>query len=208
MPAHRKYFNLPEFKTCPVCGRDFPRPVGYGHDRWFKAKLCSLSCASKAGNERKVERRQSLHDEFWRLVDKTPGQGPNGDCWEWRGSRWKNGYGRLGWKRGTLRVTHIALEIDGRPVRDGEMACHRCDNPPCVRPDHLFPAPGLVNVQDKVAKGRHIKGDAHKSSRLTDDDIRDIRADQRIAREIAPAYGISISNVQAIKSRRTWRHVE
>ncbi len=200
MPAHRKYFNLPESKTCPECGRDFPRPPGYGHDRWFKAELCSLSCSSQRGNRQRAERRAAnFMAIFDQQIDRTPGQGPKGECWEWQGLRYSGGYGRISFQNKSLKSHRIALFGLG-DYDNPLMACHTCDNPPCVRPDHLFAGTNLENTQDKMAKGRH-----YGNHRLTEEQAKAILDDPRTYKVIAGEYGISLSNVGAIKQRLTWK---
>ncbi|MEU4410780.1 HNH endonuclease [Streptosporangium sp. NPDC023963] len=80
-------------------------------------------------------------------------------CWEWRGVRNDNGYGLLSAPRHELdhaRVHRLMYELHVGPL--GElMACHRCDNPPCVNPSHIFPGTGADNMADMSAKGRHWK---------------------------------------------------
>lgn len=203
MPAHRKYFNLPESKTCPECGRDFLRPPNYGNDRWFKAELCSLSCSSRRGNRRRRDRRAAdFLSVFEQYVDRTPGQGPGGECWEWTGSRDSKGYGRLGFRYKALkahRISLFGLEDYANPL----FACHRCDNPPCVRPDHLFPGSILDNNNDKVSKGRHSG-----NYRLTESQVVSIIADARTHSEIAKDFGVSKANIGAIKRRLTWKGLD
>ncbi|GEM_PF-1445157 len=200
MPAHRKYFNLPESKTCPECGCNFPRPAGYGHDRWFKAELCSLSCASQRGNRQRAERRaREFACIFDQHVNRAPGQGPKGECWEWAGLRFTNGYGRISFRGKSLKAHRIALfGIDDydNPL----LACHECDNPACVRPDHLFAGSQKDNTRDKMDKGRH-----YGNHRLTEEQVGQILADTRTYREIAEDYGVSISNIGAIKTGQTWK---
>jgi hypothetical protein len=207
MPAHRKYFDLPAVKTCPVCEREFPRPANYGHDRWFKAEVCSLSCASRRGNALLAAKRGTMEEQFMPRVDKTPGQGPKGDCWQWTGSLDNKGYGRLKRNRKTVKATHVALELDGRPLAAGQMACHTCDNPPCVRPDHLHAADHEWNMRDKADKGRQPHGSDHPHSKLTAAQVLEIRADPRAHAEVAQTFGVSKHNIIAIRAGKTWKHV-
>ncbi len=92
-------------------------------------------------------------ERFWAKVEKFVG--PNA-CWVWTGARYSNGYG-LG--RGLDGRNHTAQrlswELHNGPIPDGMLVCHRCDNRPCVRPDHLFLGDYLINSHDMMAKGRH-----------------------------------------------------
>lgn len=93
---------------------------------------------------------------FWEKVDKTPGYGPKGDCWEWTGaSIQKDGRG-IFWLDGKNQIaSRVALGFHlGRPVPDGLFACHSCDNPACCNPDHLWEGNNTQNIHDARAKGR------------------------------------------------------
>lgn len=85
---------------------------------------------------------------FWRSVDQSAG--PDA-CWPWTGYRMASGYGRN--RHGYTHRYALQLAL-GRPLADGMEACHRCDNPPCCNPAHLFEGSRLANEQDKTAKGR------------------------------------------------------
>lgn len=91
---------------------------------------------------------------LWAKVNKSA---PNG-CWEWNGARDPNGYGRIQvMKDGKwgARLTHrTAYELLKGPIPDDLHLCHRCDNPPCCNPDHLFPGTPLDNITDAKLKGR------------------------------------------------------
>jgi hypothetical protein len=79
----------------------------------------------------------------------------SGGCWEWKGARTlPAGYGIY-----RRRLAHrLALELSVGPLPTKILACHHCDNPPCVRPDHLFPGSYADNMRDCVRKGRNYNG--------------------------------------------------
>ena len=110
-----------------------------------------------------------LSDAAWdRLWSKVDRRGPD-ECWEWRGCRNERGYGRFyadGRRNSVHRV--VASAALGRPLQDGECACHRCDNPPCVNPAHLFVGTHQDNVHDMMRKGRNATGAKTRIGRIRD----------------------------------------
>lgn len=96
---------------------------------------------------------------FWSYVDRS------GDCWLWtRGLTSPSGYGRFKyWSETegrwlTRGVHRISWELANGPIPDALLVRHRCDNPPCVRPDHLTLGDHAENMHDAVARGRHSGG--------------------------------------------------
>ena len=87
-------------------------------------------------------------------------------------------------------------------------AAHSCHNPACINPLHLRWATRVENEADKDERGSRPRGEKHKNTHLSDDDIRAIRADPRPQRAIAKTYGISQTPVSMIKRRLTWGHVQ
>ena len=106
-----------------------------------------------------------LLERFWSKVDR---RGPD-ECWPWLGGA-RTGYGILwsGGSRGvgaTRPATHIAWEIvRGESVPEGMFLCHKCDNPPCVNPAHLFLGTQTENMADCAAKGRTSSGPKHSAA--------------------------------------------
>lgn len=132
-------------------------------------------------------------------------------CWEWAGSRDPNGYGRLN-IGGTPALAHrVSWELNFGPITSADHICHRCDNPSCVRPEHLFKGDYLMNTADKMAKKRHrygvSRGADHGCAKLTEADVREIRRIGRPLRQHAERYGISTTQVWDIINRRSWRHI-
>lgn len=154
----------------------------------------------------------------------TPGR--NG-CIEWSGSRNEHGYGIQRIDGRAVKAHRVAWEFAHGPIPAGQHVLHRCDNPPCVNPDHLFLGIHVDNMADMVAKGRAAgaTGDRHGSrthpervrrgsasgrAKLTEADIPVIRV--RLAagesqRSVARSYGVHHITILQIAHGETWRHV-
>lgn len=101
---------------------------------------------------------------------------PNSGCWLWLGALFVSGYGwfqRGHRKQPGARANRISWELHRGPIPDGLCVLHRCDNPSCVNPDHLFIGTQLDNIADRDRKGRQARGVRHPRHR---DHRRDVRA--------------------------------
>jgi hypothetical protein len=94
----------------------------------------------------------TIDERFWMKVQKSNG------CWEWTAYRDPDGYGRFGWARKrrseNILAHRVSWELHYGPIPEGLWICHHCDNPSCVRPDHLFLGDRSMNMKDCAAKGR------------------------------------------------------
>lgn len=153
---------------------------------------------------------ETFRERFWSKVDR---RGP-GECWLWLAYRKPNGYGQFTVVKGTfMTASRVAMALTiGRPLLQGELACHTCDNPPCVNPSHLFPGSGSVNAFDSVEKGRanRAKGIAHPSAKLTEEQVREIRTHSDrfgLAEELGRSYGVAGNTIRSIRNGSNWGHV-
>ena len=140
----------------------------------------------------------------------------SGGCWLWTGCIDNKGYGMIGVGRridGMVRSHRVAYELHNGAIpkgkgHNGTCVCHKCDNPLCVNPAHLFIGSNFDNVADRVAKGRSSSGETHCCAKLTDAQVAQIRslAGTMLHREIAALFGVGRSHVGGI-IRREWRRV-
>lgn len=144
------------------------------------------------------------------LVEQVEGHNSD-ECLIWPFAT-TSGYGRVrvpGTEHKALvhRVA-FAIAYGHEPV---PCALHKCDNPPCFNPRHLFEGTKVDNSDDKVQKRRHVFGETVPRARLTEADVRSIRAMHAAGglsnREIAEHFGVGESCVQKIVTRFTWKHV-
>ena len=130
-----------------------------------------------------------------------------GGCWEWQGYCTPDGYGQI-WQntsKHTVRVHRVMWEIVFGPIPDCLFVLHKCDNPPCANPSHLFLGTRIDNNADRDAKNRNAKGEKHGMAKLTWEQVIAIRADSRSLRVIAKEYGITLRTVYHIHSGKTWK---
>lgn len=152
---------------------------------------------------------------FWEGVDRSA------DCWQWkRGDNGANGYGKvyIRWDaeadRSIYAYAHrVAWELTFGPIPDGLQVLHQCDNPPCVRPAHLFLGTRPDNMADAGRKGhlaRDVRGTRNPGHRLEPSDVVAIREAHRRGAsmtDLGRAYGVSRHTVSLAVRRRTWKDV-
>lgn len=131
-------------------------------------------------------------------------------CMEWTGYKNDAGYGRMCINRKMVYAHRVAWTIVNGAVSEDLCVLHKCDNPSCINPKHLFPGTQIDNIADMDSKGRRVivKGSRHGRAKLTEDQIPLIKRDTRNQREIAKDYGVDPSVIGGIKSGASWKLVQ
>lgn len=183
--------------TCVQCGQSF--------DKWPSALLrgegrfCSVTCKDAAATV-------AIELRFWANLDKTVG------CWTWKlARRGSHGYGVTKWQGRSYATHRVAWELTHGPIPSGLLVCHRCDNPPCCRPDHLFLGTPTENMHDMIIKGRHrtagLRGEATGRALLTEVDVRMVRrrhAEGETMASLARELRVSFGAIRSIVLRLNW----
>lgn len=150
--------------------------------------------------------KKNLKDRFIAKVNTLDRE----KCWEWQAYRNEAGYGKCGtdyahrvsWKlfRGDIGKFHV---------------CHKCDNPSCVNPNHLFLGTRFDNMQDSIRKGRktvpkesYYSDERHQCSKFTNRQVRFIRKSRSKIKDLAEKFKVVARTIYCIKTFRTYRDVD
>lgn len=199
---------MPTAIICKQCGKTFSCKPSHAHSR----KYCSRSCYKASGwNSKAIAGNcyAKIDSElrFWSRVRKTDG------CWIWTGTPSRTSHCQFCAPNGKVYVHRYAYELTYGPIPLGMFVLHRCDNPRCVNPLHLFLGTQRDNVQDCISKGRKpiihagAKGLKNASAKLSEADVLNIRAESGTVISLAAKYGVTPATISKIRLRRTWRHI-
>lgn len=187
---------------CIGCGVEF---TADRHDRKFH----SVSC-------RAIHREYQVRPLAVRMAELVDKRGPD-DCWNFKGNTPGFGHGMITVHEGrrqsrVVRAHRVAWELAYGPIPKGMCVCHRCDNPACCNPAHLFLGTVGDNNRDRHAKGRTVlpRGEHHGNAKITADDVREMRrrwAAGESFSALGRAFGVDYSNVSLIVKRKAWAHV-
>jgi len=172
---------------------------------------------------RKMDLREDDLKRFWKKVKK----GAPNECWVWTGSTTQRGYGQFCIRDRRVVAHWILLPV--LPDRSkGEQACHKCDNPPCVNPAHIFIGTQVDNMQDCKSKGRmhfptnkeldsmrakiiHFKGIEVWNHKLDTEQVRQVITSPQfhgINRHFSRMFGVSEQVISGIRKGHRWKHIE
>lgn len=174
-----------------------------------------------------MPRAGTPEERFWARVEKTD------ECWLWTAYRLRSGYGWLRVNKVGWLAHRRSWALCNGSIPDGLFVLHRCDNPSCVRPDHLFLGTHQDNMTDMATKGRGAHGEGHgmrkhperhpsvtvperlargervNTARLTRGQVDEIRALHAAggvtAKALGERFGVTPSNISQIVRGRTWR---
>ncbi len=143
-----------------------------------------------------------IETRFWRFV----GEKLDNVCWEWQGNKNSRGYGIItdGKNKTTVYAHRISYEIHCSSIPSGMCILHKCDNPSCVNPDHLFLGTYKDNMVDMVSKGRMVsqKGELNNMSKLTNHDVKMIKqyytTKEKTIKELSIFFDVNIRHIYRI----------
>lgn len=130
---------------------------------------------------------------------------PKGSCLEWQASRFSSGYGQFFADGKNHRAHRWLYEHVNGKLSDGLVVRHTCDNPACVNIEHLEVGTQRDNINDKVRRGRQLRGENHGRALLTREDVDRIRESNETHRVLAKRFSVSEGCINNIKLRRTWK---
>jgi len=152
-------------------------------------------------------KRRTPEERFWRLVEKT-----ESGCWNWIGSGKHDGRGQLKVNGVHKIASRYSWEIHYGPIPDGLNVLHNCDNPPCVRPDHLFLGTRAMNAGDMVSKSRSAYGERASRTKLTTEQVTEIKKLYQKGKwgsgavRLGRMFGVSAQSILQIIRGNNWKY--
>ncbi len=176
------------------CGKHYWRWRKYGDPHFVK---------TNHGEGRNFE------EKFWSRVNKTPGLGRDGDCWEWTGKALRKGYAHTRYLGKAQLVHRVSWHL-----KHGEFPVnfllHSCDNRRCVNPDHLREGTLQDNTHDMVSRNRQARGEKAGNATLTEDIVKAILAEPKrwgFQSKLATRFNINTGTVSRIRRGLSWKHI-
>lgn len=125
------------------------------------------------------------------------------ECWQWLGKKNPQGYGLFGFRGKRIFAHRYSYIAENGEIEKGLYVCHKCDNPECSNPLHLFLGTPKENIQDAIRKGRYPQKGTFKKNQITEEGIIDIYKSKENVTELMARYNVSFKTVYNIKKGRT-----
>lgn len=156
-------------------------------------------------NNRRTNLLATFEERFWFRVDIKS----DNECWNWK-ARIHEGYGKIAHEDTELLAHRLVYEFTYGRIPFGLAVCHTCDNPSCCNPKHLWIGTWADNNRDRAAKDRSADtgGENNGSSKLTENQVKNIRRSSLSAIKLACKYKVCVSTIYYIRQRKLWSHVE
>ena len=185
-------------------------PFKSGVRDWTESRLCDIFDLMLAQDIEcgMPQKRNAMTKEF---IQSRIEIDLDTECWNWLGFLQTHGYGQFRFESKPMLAHRAAWVLwNDQNIPSGLFVCHRCGNPRCVNPDHLFLGTALDNVRDCISKQRnlkgfckgHLHGRKKRTRKLTDDQVREIRAtlyNREPLAVIADRYGVSMATISTIR---------
>lgn len=154
------------------------------------------------------QRFKSFEDRFWEKVSV----GSDDECWNWKAGLTRGGYGQFSNKVMSNRAHRIAWHLSCGPIPTELFVLHKCDNPKCVNPNHLYLGSHGDNMNDRSVRNRcNQKGERNAGAKLNDNIVRDIfalREEGHTHKYISDKTNIRRTHVTKILNKQIWSHVK
>lgn len=148
----------------------------------------------------------TVEERFMANVQKTE------TCWVWMGYKHPSGYGQFSIKHKSIRAHRFSYIMKHGKIPDDMIICHKCDNPSCVNPDHLFAGTHTDNIIDSIKKGRRFNSDgSYHTAKLTTSEvlrIRELYAGGTFTKaELGRKFHVNKGNIGLIINGKAWIHI-
>lgn len=171
-----------------------------------------LSCRTiiaihKKALKLKLSFHKTLKETFWKYVNKKE----INECWNWIGASSKGGYGRFRINKNIISSHRFSWVIYNGDIPNDKLVLHKCNNPPCVNPNHLYLGTNKDNSEYMVKQNRYIKaqGEDNGRSKLILSQVKQIRKLKGILfqRIIAKKFNVSQSLISHIHNNKLWKDI-